>query len=68
MLDDTQSVFDHWISDERITDNRVSPSNKTILTSQQGTVRLVIPFDRIGGIRGMGPKHCRQSSNLPLYI
>ncbi|MGD6957389.1 GNAT family N-acetyltransferase [Rossellomorea aquimaris] len=44
-LDDTQSVFDHWISDERITDNRVSPSHKTVAETKVRVEKIVSGYD-----------------------
>ncbi|KAA0566731.1 GNAT family N-acetyltransferase [Bacillus sp. CH30_1T] len=44
-LDDTQSVFDHWISDERVTDNRVSAAHKTIAETKVRVEKIVKGYD-----------------------
>jgi [ribosomal protein S5]-alanine N-acetyltransferase len=44
-LDDTQSVFDHWISDDRVTDNRVSAAHKTITETKGRVEKIVSGYD-----------------------
>ncbi|MCA0149850.1 GNAT family N-acetyltransferase [Rossellomorea vietnamensis] len=38
---DTQRAFDHWLSDERISDHRVSPAHKTIAETHKRMKKTV---------------------------
>ncbi|WP_241773328.1 hypothetical protein [Bacillus sp. LL01] len=40
-LGDAQKVFDHWISDERVTDNRVSAAHKTVGETVERVANIV---------------------------
>jgi [ribosomal protein S5]-alanine N-acetyltransferase len=44
-LDDTQSVFDHWLSDERVSDHRVSPAHKTVVDTKMRMEKIVNGYD-----------------------
>ncbi|WP_044338619.1 GNAT family N-acetyltransferase [Rossellomorea aquimaris] len=44
-LDDIQSVFDHWISDERISDNRVSAAHKTVDETKERVKKIVRGYE-----------------------
>ncbi|MGM0751859.1 MAG: GNAT family N-acetyltransferase [Bacillota bacterium] len=44
-LDDIQSVFDHWISDERISDNRVSAAHKTVDETKERVEKIVRRYE-----------------------
>ncbi|MHA7136534.1 GNAT family N-acetyltransferase [Rossellomorea arthrocnemi] len=44
-LDDTLSIFDHWISDERISDNRVSAAHKTVAETKVRVEKIVCGYD-----------------------
>lgn len=38
---DAQSVFDHWISDERVTDNRVNAAHKSVSETVERVAKIV---------------------------
>jgi [ribosomal protein S5]-alanine N-acetyltransferase len=38
---DAQSVFDNWLSDERISDNRINPAHKTVSETIERIVKIV---------------------------
>lgn len=40
-LTDAQSVFDHWLSDERVTDNRMKGAHKTISETIERVAKIV---------------------------
>ncbi|QHE60275.1 GNAT family N-acetyltransferase [Rossellomorea vietnamensis] len=40
-MDDTQRAFDQWLSDERISDHRVSPAHKTIAETHKRMEKTV---------------------------
>lgn len=40
-LTDAQSVFDHWLSDERVTDNRVRGAHKTVAETMERVADIV---------------------------
>jgi [ribosomal protein S5]-alanine N-acetyltransferase len=42
---DAQSVFDHWISDERVTDNRVNAAHKSISETVERVARIVSGYE-----------------------
>jgi [ribosomal protein S5]-alanine N-acetyltransferase len=37
---DAQSVFDHWLSDERVTDNLIKGAHKTVSETIERVTRL----------------------------
>ncbi|RAZ79283.1 N-acetyltransferase [Planococcus halotolerans] len=39
--EDTQSIFDHWLSDERVSDNRVSAAHKSMSETAERVVRII---------------------------
>ncbi|MGP4080094.1 GNAT family N-acetyltransferase [Pseudalkalibacillus sp. R45] len=43
-LIDVQSVFDHWLSDERVTDNRVKAAHKTISETLERVAKIVSEY------------------------
>lgn len=38
---DAQSVFDHWLSDERVTDNRIRPAHKDVSETVERVLKIV---------------------------
>ena len=40
-LSDTQKVFDHWLSDERISENRVNSEHKTVSETTDRVTKIV---------------------------
>ncbi len=42
---DTQSVFDHWISDERVTDNRINAAHKSISQTIERVEKIVSGYE-----------------------
>lgn len=42
---DAQSVFDHWLSDERVTDNRIKPAHKKVSETVERLDRIVSQYD-----------------------
>lgn len=40
-LTDAQSVFDHWLSDERVSDNKISAAHKTVEQSIERVTKIV---------------------------
>ncbi|MDX8344618.1 GNAT family N-acetyltransferase [Rossellomorea sp. YZS02] len=44
-LDDTQSAFDHWLSDERVSDHRVSPAHKNVAETKVRMEKVVGGYD-----------------------
>lgn len=43
--DDTQIVFDRWLSDERISDHRISPAHKNVLETKIRVEKIVSGYD-----------------------
>nr|WP_285841911.1 GNAT family N-acetyltransferase [Sutcliffiella horikoshii] len=43
---DAQKVFDHWISDERVTDNRVSAAHKTVAETLERVAKIVSQYEK----------------------
>jgi ribosomal-protein-alanine N-acetyltransferase len=43
-LTDAQSVFDHWLSDERVSDNRISPAHKTVSETIERVAKIVSEY------------------------
>lgn len=43
-MKDAQSVFDHWLSDERITDNRINPSHKSVSETIERVHKIVSQY------------------------
>lgn len=41
---DAQSVFDHWISDERVTDNRIKPAHKNVSETIERVAKIVSEY------------------------
>ncbi|MGG3573874.1 GNAT family N-acetyltransferase [Bacillus gobiensis] len=44
-LTDVQSVFDHWLSDERVTDNRIKGAHKTVSETMKRVAKIVSEYD-----------------------
>lgn len=44
-MDDTQRAFDRWLSDERISDHRVSPAHKTVDETHKRMEKTVGGYD-----------------------
>ncbi|WP_223701624.1 GNAT family N-acetyltransferase [Sutcliffiella deserti] len=44
-LVDTQSVFDNWLSDERVAENRVNAAHKNIFQTTERVVNIVRGYD-----------------------
>ncbi|MFE8699775.1 GNAT family N-acetyltransferase [Cytobacillus sp. FJAT-54145] len=42
---DAQSVYDNWISDERVTDNRINAAHKSISETVERLVKIVSGYD-----------------------
>ncbi|MBH0160473.1 GNAT family N-acetyltransferase [Fictibacillus sp. 26RED30] len=42
---DTQSVFDHWLSDERVADNRVNAAQTSIAQTEERVKKIVIQYE-----------------------
>lgn len=40
-LTDTQSVFDHWLSDERVTDNRINAAHQSVSETKERLNKIV---------------------------
>jgi ribosomal-protein-alanine N-acetyltransferase len=40
-----QSVFDHWLSDERVSDSRISPAHKTVSETIERVAKIVSEYD-----------------------
>lgn len=45
-LSDAQKVFNHWLSDERVSDNRVSAAHKTVIETMERVEKIVKNYDR----------------------
>lgn len=45
-LTDAQSAFDHWLSDERVTDNRVKGAHKTVSETIERVAKIVSEYGR----------------------
>lgn len=43
-LTDAQRIFDHWLSDERVSDNRISPAHKTISETIERVAKIVSEY------------------------
>lgn len=41
---DAQSVFEHWLSDERVSDNRISPAHKTVSETIEKVAKIVSEY------------------------
>ncbi|MGD6833907.1 GNAT family N-acetyltransferase [Sutcliffiella halmapala] len=44
-LNDTQSVFENWISDERVSDNRVNAAHRTVSETSERVEKIVNGYD-----------------------
>lgn len=44
-LNDTQKVFDHWLSDERVADNRINAAHKTISETLERVNKIVTGYE-----------------------
>jgi ribosomal-protein-alanine N-acetyltransferase len=44
-LTDTQSIFDNWLSDERVTDNRINAAHKTVSETFKRVDKIVSEYD-----------------------
>jgi len=42
---DAQEVFEHWISDERVTDNRINAAHKTIAETIDRVKKIVLGYE-----------------------
>jgi [ribosomal protein S5]-alanine N-acetyltransferase len=45
VLKDAQTVFDNWLSDERVSDNRVSPAHKQVSETKEKLARIIGEYD-----------------------
>jgi [ribosomal protein S5]-alanine N-acetyltransferase len=45
-LTDTQAAFDHWLSDERVSDNRVSAAHQSISQTEERLTKIVLDYER----------------------
>ncbi|MGD6830632.1 GNAT family N-acetyltransferase [Sutcliffiella halmapala] len=43
---DAQKVFDHWISDERVTDNRVNAAHKTVAETMMRVDNIISQYEK----------------------
>jgi [ribosomal protein S5]-alanine N-acetyltransferase len=43
-LSDAQKVFDHWLSDERVSDNRVNEAHKNVSETTERIVNIVSDY------------------------
>lgn len=43
-LTDTQSVFDHWLSDERVTDNRINAAHLSVSETKERLNKIVSEY------------------------
>lgn len=43
-LSDTQKAFDHWLSDERVSDNRVNAAHKTVSETIERVAKIVSDY------------------------
>jgi [ribosomal protein S5]-alanine N-acetyltransferase len=43
-LTDTQAVFDHWLSDERVSDNRVSAAHQSVSQTEKRLTKIVSDY------------------------
>ncbi|MEI5908230.1 GNAT family N-acetyltransferase [Bacillus spongiae] len=43
-LSDAQTVFDHWLSDERVSDNRISPAHQTVSETIERVTKIVSEY------------------------
>jgi [ribosomal protein S5]-alanine N-acetyltransferase len=44
-LTDTQAAFDHWLSDERVSDNRVSAAHQSISQTEERLAKIVSDYE-----------------------
>ncbi|GAM12265.1 GNAT family N-acetyltransferase [Mesobacillus selenatarsenatis] len=45
VLKDAQNVFDNWLSDERVSDNRVSPAHKQVSETKERLARIIADYE-----------------------
>jgi [ribosomal protein S5]-alanine N-acetyltransferase len=43
-MTDAQSVFDHWLSDERVTDNRINPAHKSVSETVERVQKIISQY------------------------
>jgi [ribosomal protein S5]-alanine N-acetyltransferase len=44
-LNDAQNIFDHWLSDERVADNRINAAHKTISETIKSVNKIVTGYE-----------------------
>jgi [ribosomal protein S5]-alanine N-acetyltransferase len=44
-MTDAQSVFDHWLSDERVTDNRINPAHKSVSETVERVQNIISQYE-----------------------
>ncbi|WP_102262662.1 GNAT family N-acetyltransferase [Mesobacillus jeotgali] len=42
---DTQKIFDNWLSDERVSDNRVNPAHKHVSETKERLARIIAEYE-----------------------
>jgi [ribosomal protein S5]-alanine N-acetyltransferase len=45
VMNDAQNVFDNWLSDERVSDNRVSPAHKQVSETKERLARIIAEYE-----------------------
>ena len=50
--EDAQNIFDHWLSDERVSDNRVSAAHKSISETVERVVKIIDDYDKKDFVTG----------------
>lgn len=45
VMKDAQSVFNNWLSDERVSDNRVSPAHKQVSETTESLAKIVAKYE-----------------------
>ncbi|RXJ04649.1 N-acetyltransferase [Anaerobacillus alkaliphilus] len=46
VLNDARSIFDNWLSDERVSDNRISPAHKVVSETKERVANIVNQYSR----------------------
>ncbi|MFD2044950.1 GNAT family N-acetyltransferase [Ornithinibacillus salinisoli] len=44
-LKDAQNIFDNWLSDKRVADNRISPAHKKVSETMERVAKIVSEYD-----------------------
>ncbi|MBY6036902.1 GNAT family N-acetyltransferase [Fictibacillus nanhaiensis] len=47
-LTDAESIFDHWLSDERVSDNRINPAHQSVSETMERVAKIVSDYDSTG--------------------